>query len=199
MTSQSTRIWRSPRALRSTTARNERPIRRWISKERPDCLPAAASRRVRSPVERGSMPYSAVTQPWPRPFIQGGTFSSTVALHSTSVWPNFTRHDPSAWRDTPRSSVTARISSARRPDGLMILSCSSLRTASNRRLGGVQPSGHVVDGLRCGSYLNRSPPRQAVRAMDDKLSGLAALDQRSREIFRRLVETYLETGEPVGS
>ena len=35
--------------------------------------------------------------------------------------------------------------------------------------------------------------------MDDKLSGLAALDQRSREIFRRLVETYLETGEPVGS
>jgi len=36
-------------------------------------------------------------------------------------------------------------------------------------------------------------------ASDDKLSGLAALDQRSREIFRRLVETYLETGEPVGS
>jgi hypothetical protein len=36
-------------------------------------------------------------------------------------------------------------------------------------------------------------------AIDEKLSGLAALDQRSREIFRRLVETYLETGEPVGS
>ena len=28
---------------------------------------------------------------------------------------------------------------------------------------------------------------------------LAELDQRSREIFRELVETYLETGEPVGS
>ncbi len=28
---------------------------------------------------------------------------------------------------------------------------------------------------------------------------LAALDARSREIFRRLVDTYLETGEPVGS
>ena len=34
---------------------------------------------------------------------------------------------------------------------------------------------------------------------DDKLHGAAGLDQRSREIFRRLVDTYLETGEPVGS
>jgi heat-inducible transcriptional repressor len=34
---------------------------------------------------------------------------------------------------------------------------------------------------------------------DEKLPGLAGLDQRSREIFRRLVDTYLETGEPVGS
>ena len=50
-----------------TTARRERPIRRWISCVRPDCLPAAASRRMRSWVERGSMPYSAVTQPLPEP------------------------------------------------------------------------------------------------------------------------------------
>lgn len=35
--------------------------------------------------------------------------------------------------------------------------------------------------------------------MNDKISGLAGLDQRSREIFRRLVDTYLATGEPVGS
>jgi heat-inducible transcriptional repressor len=35
--------------------------------------------------------------------------------------------------------------------------------------------------------------------MNDRLSSLASLDQRSRDIFRRLVETYLETGEPVGS
>jgi heat-inducible transcriptional repressor len=34
---------------------------------------------------------------------------------------------------------------------------------------------------------------------DERLPGLAGLDQRSREIFRRLVDTYLETGEPVGS
>jgi heat-inducible transcriptional repressor len=34
---------------------------------------------------------------------------------------------------------------------------------------------------------------------DDRLPGVAGLDQRSRDIFRRLVDTYLETGEPVGS
>jgi heat-inducible transcriptional repressor len=38
---------------------------------------------------------------------------------------------------------------------------------------------------------------------DDKFapqgSGLIDLNQRSREIFRRIVESYLETGEPVGS
>jgi len=40
------------------------------------------------------------------------------------------------------------------------------------------------------------PPRPL---FDDRPSGLADLDQRSRSIFRRLVDTYLETGEPVGS
>jgi heat-inducible transcriptional repressor len=40
------------------------------------------------------------------------------------------------------------------------------------------------------------PPKPFV---DEKLSGIAGLDQRSREIFRKLVDTYLETGEPVGS
>ena len=29
--------------------------------------------------------------------------------------------------------------------------------------------------------------------------GIASLDERARDIFRRVVETYLETGEPVGS
>jgi len=33
----------------------------------------------------------------------------------------------------------------------------------------------------------------------DTGSGLAGLDARARDIFRRIVETYLQTGEPVGS
>ena len=35
--------------------------------------------------------------------------------------------------------------------------------------------------------------------MNAPSTGIAGLDQRSREIFKRLVETYLETGVPVGS
>jgi heat-inducible transcriptional repressor len=37
------------------------------------------------------------------------------------------------------------------------------------------------------------------KPVDDKLPGIAGLDSRSRDIFRRLVDTYIETGEPVGS
>ncbi|MGH6993717.1 MAG: heat-inducible transcriptional repressor HrcA, partial [Caulobacteraceae bacterium] len=33
----------------------------------------------------------------------------------------------------------------------------------------------------------------------DRGTSLAELDSRARDIFRRIVETYLETGEPVGS
>lgn len=40
------------------------------------------------------------------------------------------------------------------------------------------------------------PPRPI---SEERLSGIAGLDQRSRDIFRRLVDTYLATGEPVGS
>ncbi len=96
ITSQSSTTCRSPNAFMSQTARSERPISRWISWVRPDCLPWAASRRPRVWVARGSMPYSAVTQPWPRPFRNDGTVSSTLAVTSTRVWPKLTRHEPSA-------------------------------------------------------------------------------------------------------
>ena len=119
-TSQSTVICTSPSAFMSTTERSERPIRRWISSVRPPWRPDEASRRIRSPVERGSMPYSAVTQPLPELRIQPGTFSSRLAVHITCVSPNFTRHEPSACFDTPRSNEIARISSASRRDGRMM-------------------------------------------------------------------------------
>ena len=71
-------------------------MRRWISRVRPPCLPLAASRGVRSPVERGNMPYSAVIQPLPLPLRKGGTRSSMLAVHSTRVSPNSARTEPSA-------------------------------------------------------------------------------------------------------
>ena len=118
MTSQSSLIDISPMASKSVTARRLRPIRRWISWLRPDWPPWRASRPVRVLVARGSMPYSAVTQPWPEFLSHGGTRSSMVAVMNTLVSPKPAMHDPSACLAKSGSSATARISSARRPEGL---------------------------------------------------------------------------------
>ena len=120
ITSQSSVIWRSPSSLRSVTARRLRPISRWISCVRPDCLPFAASRLPRVCVARGSMPYSAVTQPSPLPRIQGGRRSSTEAVTSTLVSPKPISTEPSAWRVKRGSMVMARIWSGARPLGRMV-------------------------------------------------------------------------------
>ena len=54
---------------------------------RPSGLPREMARGVRSPVEAGSIEYSAVIHPRPLPYSQRGTPSSTVAVHSTIVFP----------------------------------------------------------------------------------------------------------------
>jgi hypothetical protein len=82
-------------------------------------LPRAASRSLRVFVARGSIPYSAVTQPRPLSFRKGGTRSSTLAVHSTRVSPNSTSTEPSAWRvkpalDAHRAQLVRR--PAARPD-----------------------------------------------------------------------------------
>ncbi len=47
---------------------------------------------------------------------------------------------------------------------------------------------------------NQAPPRQfGTGPAESPGSALQNLDRRSREIFRQIVETYLGTGEPVGS
>ena len=81
-------------------------MRRWISCVRPDCLPRAASRSLRSDVEPGSIEYSAVTQPRPLPRSHGGTRSSTDAVHSTRVMPNSTSTEPAA------NSVKSRVNAS---------------------------------------------------------------------------------------
>mmetsp|Transcript_5509 Transcript_5509/g.9853 ORF Transcript_5509/g.9853 Transcript_5509/m.9853 type:complete len:522 (+) Transcript_5509:215-1780(+) len=114
-TSQSSVMVRSPSRARSNTARSERPIRRWISCVRPLCLPLAASRSPRVWVARGSMPYSAVTQPSPEPRLCGGTRSSTEAVQSTRVAPNSISTEPSACTVKPRVMRTGRSWLAARP------------------------------------------------------------------------------------
>ena len=81
---------------RSTTARSERPISRWISCVRPLWRPAELRAACARCVARGSIEYSAVTQPLPVLRSQAGGLSSTEAVQSTCVSPNFTRHEPSA-------------------------------------------------------------------------------------------------------
>src|SRR6476661_11203220 len=45
----------------------------------------------------------------------------------------------------------------------------------------------------------RHTESNAFRPASDGAVGLRELNERSREVFRRIVETYLATGEPVGS
>src|SRR6266571_4932189 len=209
ITSQSTVICRSFIASSSTTARSERPISRWISSVRPVWRPPDASRRVRSWVARGSMPYSAVIHPRAWPLSHGGSLSSSVAVTSTWVSPNFTKHEPSAYLTTARSRVTARSSSG----------C--------RRLGRMTPPGPPSERpgarllLRARVMSDKSPCQRKTLhypcRMDNSSAmrelrhlshdvpigsaeiSLAQLNERSREIFRQIVESYLATGEPVGS
>src|SRR5690606_9740800 len=121
MTSQSSQIVRSPRAERSTTERIARPIKRWISWVRPPTFPFVASLGVRSCVDRGIIPYSAVTHPWPVPRSHAGTFSSMVAVQITRVSPTEMSTEPSACLTNPRSMRMGRISSTLRPSGRNML------------------------------------------------------------------------------
>src|SRR6188474_134380 len=147
-TSQSRVTVRSPSARRSTTARNERPISRWISSVRPPCLPRAASRGDRECVARGSMPYSAVTQPSPRPRRKDGTPSSALAVTSTRVSPNSTSTDPSACRVYPRVIRIGRSSSGARPPDLIAGTDSCGRPAHSSRRGVVRKrSGRLYGAL----------------------------------------------------
>jgi hypothetical protein len=77
-------------------ARRDLPTSRDISIVRPPSRPRTDSRSPRVFVARGSMAYSAVTQPSPLPRRQRGSSSATLAAHSTRVAPNSTRTDPSA-------------------------------------------------------------------------------------------------------
>src|ERR1700678_2852101 len=82
---------------------------------RPPTRPFEDSRWVRSCVARGSIEYSAVTQPVPRPLIHGGTRASSVAAHSTRVFPKLTNALPSAYFKNPGTISTGRSSSGCRP------------------------------------------------------------------------------------
>jgi hypothetical protein len=70
---------------------------------------------MRVDVARGSMPYSAVTQPFPVLRRNGGTRSSTLAVQMTRVRPTSINTDPSACIENPGVIVVGRSCAGARP------------------------------------------------------------------------------------
>ena len=79
------------------------------------------SRGVRVTVARGSIEYSAVTQPLPEPRRNCGTVCSMVAAHSTRVLPTSISAEPSAVCKKSVAMRTGRISAGVRLSGRMVL------------------------------------------------------------------------------
>src|ERR1700730_5562214 len=69
-----------------------------------------------------------------------------------------------------------------------------LRPAARCRLSGAGPMDRLGEVVREGSVAQHEPI-----GLIAPPAGLAQLNERSREIFRQIVESYLATGEPVGS
>src|SRR6056297_340230 len=135
------------------------------------------------------MPYSAVTHPRPDPLMKGGTRSSIVAVQSTWVSPMRIMHDPSACLLIPVSIETARISLNFRPDGRMVCPFDCRVRIQ---------SGFAVSQADSLAYEGLSPAKRGER-LNDGSKILDEMNDRSREVFRKVVEGYLSSGEPVGS
>ena len=104
----------------STAARRLRPTSRWISALRGLSFSLAMSRLLRSRLARGSMEYSAVTQPSPSA-TWGGVLSSMLAQQSTLVSPHSIRQLPSGNFTKSVVILMGRSSSYARPSCLVIV------------------------------------------------------------------------------
>ena len=164
----------------------------------PDCRPRTASRSVRLSVERGSMPYSAVTQPRPVLRRNGGTRSCTVAAQSTWVLPKRTRHEPSARSARSRARGSPGGVRARRVRtvacGVSQLVGTVLAQAGSARQTALLPGGAVghqlqvfvsVAAIRCGF----EPRRRGDVTPENRAD--------SEPVHRRAAEHRLDTGHYV--
>ncbi len=96
-------------------------MRRLISWVRPPTCPWQDSRSWRAWVARGSMAYSAVTQPPPEPAGRAAPSPATVAAQNTRVRPQVIRQEPSAKSRYPGVRLTSRRTSGPRPPRRCIL------------------------------------------------------------------------------
>src|SRR5690554_1727702 len=143
------------------------------------CLTDSRSERV--VVERGSIAYSAVTQPLPEPLRQRGTPSVKEAWHSTLVPPNSTRTLPSPTSRKLRVMVTGRSWSGRRPSArvadmvpsLSAVTSAAVRGSRQHRLDALGPRAATclvadVDATELGR------PRVVLRLDDEEHAHLGA-------------------------
>src|SRR6266508_4094900 len=185
-TSQSSTIEFSPSAFRLRHARRLRPIRREISWVRPPMRPFTLSRSLRVVVARGSIAYSAVTQPRPEPFRQRGTPSVTLAVHSTLVLPNSTSTEPSGCMLQCRGRVIGRSCSGARPSGRAIRTLYA--AAGERQISYRQPGRTTSTGplnvLAAASRVSASLPHAEIRWVSSKrpTPALVACSPASRPV-----------------
>ena len=112
-----------------------------------------------------------------------------VAVHKTWVSPIRIRQEPSACLLIPVSIETARISLNFRPDGRMVC---PLDCRVRIQAGFPVSQANSLSQERPGSTLRGVGLTQGAKLLDE-------LNDRSREVFRKVVEGYLSSGEPVGS
>ena len=93
---------------RATNTRGDRESVKGRLGGRTQEISRLVGRSLRVLVDRGSMAYSAVTQPSPLPRRQRGTSSLTLAAQSTRVLPNSTSTEPSACSSQFRVILTSR-------------------------------------------------------------------------------------------
>ena len=137
-------------------------------------MPPAASRPIRSGEDPGSIEYSAVTQPFPDPFIHRGTSSSTEAVQSTRVRPKVTSTEPAAISVKSRSKVIGRSSPGARPSGRGMVQSFESGTGSSQlhldgggQLGAEEPAAEVLEPADVAGGVEavlRRPRRRAGRA-----------------------------------
>ena len=131
-TSQSMYSVRGPIASMSTTARSERPIRRWISTVRPSgrpardvARPAAARGGGQHPVLRRQPPAAGRLAP------RGRARRPATPCRSRACRPSTISADPSALRTKPGSICTGRSASCARPSWRVRVSGRSRLTAGD--------------------------------------------------------------------
>src|SRR3954469_25906791 len=132
-------------------------------------------------VARGSIPYSAVTQPLPLLRRNGGTRSSTLAVQMTLVCPALISTDPSACIVKFGMMVVSRSSFAGRWSDRMTASLLDERQIFRERAAQIDVTGERLDFFAVDEHLHCGDRRQVVgERVDDGVDGQEFVERAAR-------------------